>query len=359
MFIPPALLLNLVGGALFFYICTRLLEPFWQQTPQPVKERLAFVDFLKGASIAAVVLLHAVNLYPQYMWIQDYLWFAVPLFIFCTGYLLARKYPQEGNEKKYYSGMLLRIVIPYLLYAALNEVAVGFAQNGGLLPAKEIVLNVLLGMYNGGNLYFIPLIMQLYLIYPIARKMQQKMPAWLFVCIAVAFSIGVKWFDDAAQAGGWNSDPVSLVFFGRYFFFFAAGMYLAHMKYDAREATSGRFAAMGALCLLLILAKQALYLGYAYFYPLAILAFAYAAFEVLGKVPLGKNAASLVRVAGENSYAIYIFHAPFIYELRLMGAGWGWGGLAVACTAALIGGIMISKAAGKLVRLLKNAKRQA
>lgn len=156
----------------------------------PSFSRNAYIDTLRGWSIFGVVCIHFAGSFvtaDAYAWTPSF-WlglvlnqgfiFAVPLFVFLSGYLAASssKRPSLGE---YYAGRLSRIGLPYLLVSVLSFFLLNHYPEWEALPDAGSKVSWLLRrlLFTGvePTLYFIPLILQLYLLQPLLRAL----PGWL------------------------------------------------------------------------------------------------------------------------------------------------------------------------------------
>jgi len=306
-FFLPALLVGAVAIALY----TRLLKKYVVSGHDRDRERIGFFDFLKGIAILAIVAIHATAVFAQFKWANSFLWFAVPLFIFSTGYLLARRYAKPGAE--YYRSFAKRVALPYVIFClAVGVVAAAMATR---FDAATFAVDVLLGRLNGGALYFIPLVIQLYLLFPLLQKAGRRVPSWLVLLGAYAISIFFKLYDNAAQASAWNADPASLAFCGRYLFFFAAGMYLSHVELGKKAQKVA-----GASLIVFLLASALsintdLFPVYLYFYPLAALIIIAAAYHATEKA--AGALCNMLKETGKVSLFIYLVHPAVIFSTAM------------------------------------------
>ncbi len=152
--------------------------------------RNAYIDTLRGWSIFGVVCIHFAGSFvtaDTYAWSPSF-WlglilnqgfiFAVPLFVFLSGYLAASssKRPSLGD---YYASRLTRIGLPYLLVSVLSFFLLNHYAEWQALPDAGAKASWLLRrvLFTGvePTLYFIPLILQLYLLQPALRAL----PGWL------------------------------------------------------------------------------------------------------------------------------------------------------------------------------------
>ncbi len=152
--------------------------------------RNAYIDTLRGWSIFGVVCVHFAGSFvttdvhawsPSFflgLGLNQFFSFAVPLFVFLSGYLagVSRRRPALGE---YYLGRLTRIGLPYLLASLASFFLLNHQEAWRALPglgAKFTWLwQRLLFFGVEPTLYFIPLILQLYLLQPAL----QALPGWL------------------------------------------------------------------------------------------------------------------------------------------------------------------------------------
>ena len=114
---------------------------------------------------------------------QQLLNFAVPAFIFISGYWLSKK-PIESLEgyKEFLTRRLSRVLVPYFLWSFVY-IAYG-AVVTHKIDAGEILITLLTGRAPGVNYYwFIVLIVQFYIITPFLQHLNRRRYGLLFVII--------------------------------------------------------------------------------------------------------------------------------------------------------------------------------
>lgn len=184
------------------------------QKEQAERKRVASIDFMKGLAILLIVIIHASDL-TGFGFINDHIWFAIPLFLFISGLLLASRY--DTVDKRYYLNIVTRIIVPY----ALIILFINFGNGKGLLNLLE---QIFLGTANG-NYYFIPMIIQLYLLFPLLLKLKKYLSEWYVQAGVFLISYFFFYYDFIWQTPEWNSNPYSLAFCGRFLIFFTLGMF--------------------------------------------------------------------------------------------------------------------------------------
>jgi len=143
-----------------------------------VEGRIVFFDFARGIAITAVVLIHSIYLffekYPYFntFWlnnINNLSRFAVGFFFISSGALLTSGITKEK---------IVRVFVPYVIVCVIT----------GILQQKS--LNLIIGGIFRGDLlppyYFIPVLFQFYLIFPLLKKFRHK-KYFLFVSILISY----------------------------------------------------------------------------------------------------------------------------------------------------------------------------
>ncbi|NYZ77399.1 acyltransferase family protein [Candidatus Micrarchaeota archaeon] len=122
---------------------------------------------------------------------------------------------------------------------------------------QSIPVFLALGLANGGSLYFIPILISLYLIYPILLRLQ-KMIGWTnLLLLSLCFSAISEYANLQYNAALWNANPVSLAFFGRLLFVFTAGMALSKIDSNKMAGWLPASIALSVLFSLAILSRSA------------------------------------------------------------------------------------------------------
>jgi surface polysaccharide O-acyltransferase-like enzyme len=160
-------------------------------TPAPARPaRNAYIDTLRGWSIFGVVCVHFAGSFVTtdvFAWspsfhlgltLNQFFGFAVPLFVFLSG-LLAGSSTKVVSLGEYYRGRLWRVGFPYLVVSILSFFLLNHYVEWQALPslgARFTWLAQRLFLYGvEPTLYFIPLILQLYVLQPALKAL----PGWL------------------------------------------------------------------------------------------------------------------------------------------------------------------------------------
>ncbi|MCF7865861.1 acyltransferase [Candidatus Woesearchaeota archaeon] len=211
-----------------------------------INQRILFFDFIKGVAIVFIIMIHLIwFLDSNYVVLHEFFWFAIPLFILVSGILLGKKYESKITIKKFYYSMFERVFLPYALFVML--LIIFYKPN---LSFQGFLEYLFLGTANG-NFYFIPLIIQLYLLFPLILKYKKFIVSYLGLAVSFVFSFFMFILEYYLQTPNWNSNPYSLAFCGRFFFFFVFGIYFS--KFDLKSISFRKFMIPLAIYLLSVL----------------------------------------------------------------------------------------------------------
>ncbi len=291
---------EIIGVSLFlvfFYVISR----GWPQRQN--KERETFIDGIKGLAIVGVVVIHALTFYPQYAFLNTWLWAALAFFVLASGYVLHLQHAAALSLRDYSLKMLRRLVLPYVLLSILFLILQGTSL-------RAIPAGLLFGRANG-NYYFIPILLQLYVVYPLLRRYKAQVLSVVGFVLAYVFSLYFWNFHFQASLVQWNANEWSLIFAGRYFFYFLLGMYFS--QFTARtlpwRSTLGW---VGAYAIVSV--GMSLWLGWTYqtlLYPVAFFLFLALLF------PITERLWRPLVVLGPHTLLIYLLHSKVVYN---------WGG---------------------------------
>lgn len=318
----------------------------------PPSQRNAYIDSLRGLSIFGVVCIHFAGSFvttDTFAWSPSFYLglilnqgfiFAVPLFVFLSGYLAgaSRRQPALGE---YYLGRLTRIGLPYLVVSVLSFYFLNHYQTWQALPDSSTKLSWLLKrVFFVGvepTLYFIPLILQLYVLQPALRALpgafNRLLPA-LGVTRIVAFftaallvlhvTLGVLCYRGVLDYYTWGRPNV--LFWAFYFF---AGLHFKTLTATLTPQLVRRVAWVALACATAAMAWNFLRLTdrdvVGEHFERNLLDFAYVRPEMLiydlgivvaaaAGIVLGLNfRATLVSYLGRYTLEIYLWHILVLY----------------------------------------------
>ncbi|MBP2146268.1 peptidoglycan/LPS O-acetylase OafA/YrhL [Methanofollis sp. W23] len=201
------------------------------------------ITILRALAVLAVIAIHVSTYFMEMdsltllttlgMAVGIFSHFAVPLFIFISGFVLYHTYPGALDLRRFYQKRLASVLPPYLIFSTFY---LAFSTACALILSRAISLDLPQVLYHyatGGcffHLWFFVLIIQLYLLYPLivraynACAARGRTPALL----AAVFLLGVVYtlspLPEIPHLG------VATVCVG-YLFYFVLGM-AARNRYD-------------------------------------------------------------------------------------------------------------------------------
>jgi peptidoglycan/LPS O-acetylase OafA/YrhL len=311
-------------------------------------ERFTSVDWVKGLTIIAITLFHCYE--AVYGWpghdLFGYLWWGlvraymidisswesvsqgllkltglgyqgVHVFVILSGFLQMWT-SRERRTVQYYSRRFLRIYplywMAFLGVVTLNLVIYGspgatFIQLWGVFLGYAPLLSL------NPSFWFVMLIVQLYLLFPVLRAVMGRMKEWLFLFGTAVISV-VSLFLLARMR------PWAGFFVGGWLFEFSLGMVLA----NHRSGVEARLRGWGSILVSLLV--YLLGLGLSNFsqtwplgrpiYGVALTLFLWSVYNTLRGVDLLDGLNRLLVFVGRNSYAMFLINQPFIQEYYLL-----------------------------------------
>lgn len=216
-----------------------------------MEERLQAFDILRVAATLSVIAIHITAIYaavlPAAYFANQFVRYAVPLFIIMSGYLIYFTDSRKGfiPVASFYRKRVTKILWPYIIWTLVYTLF-SMYTSGSWPPLKAIGVtlgyNLLLGnaFY---HLYFLPIIFQLYLIYPLLRLLMKKPELLLIVALVMTLTGQTLFYLNKANVFGFYlSIPV-------WVFYFVLGMYV-YMKQEAiRELLCRHAAVLGMVWL--------------------------------------------------------------------------------------------------------------
>jgi len=217
-----------------------------------MKKRLREFDFLRAIAAISIIAIHvtarfAFNSRGAYFWNQA-MRYAVPMFIIISGLLLL--YTDMDSKKLNYFGFLYKrlkkILIPYILWTVAYIIYNQRHDLIGIWAAKQDFLadlcRCLLFGTGGAHLYFIAIIIQLYLLYPLLRMLVTKWPRIILSASLITTFV----FQTAVYL--WEIKLLTLaefvipyyIFFPTWVFYFVLGMYVSLNMKAWQDKLAGR-----------------------------------------------------------------------------------------------------------------------
>lgn len=217
-------------------------------------ERELNLDVLRSLSIIGVVLIHIIGASFQY-WHQGSLeWaffiatdqffrFSVPLFVFISGYTLYSKYNNNFKFWEFYTKRALRILPWYLLWSLIIYIYINISVVPGFVNYQFWKL-VLLGKVDY-HLYFVSMIIQLYILFPILlwlyKKLKLSFLVILFMLTAILYFVFTQDGRGIIQLPWRFYEQQQYLFFGTWVFYFVLGFVLADQALSSAKIFLKRY----------------------------------------------------------------------------------------------------------------------
>lgn len=203
------------------------------------------LDIVRTFGILAVIMIHATSaivatydhhatLYPLYVFLNTVSKFAVPVFIFLSGFVLFYNYYDKPFTAKtigqFYKKRMSKILIPFLLFSILYFGLTRYAQFGfvdlqtfiGYFTTEKFLKMLVFGK-TYTHLYFVVIIIQFYALSPLMLYAVKRVPvlgkhiAWI--------GLLVQWLFIYKVIGEFHlKSPGSYCF--TYMFYFTAGAFI-------------------------------------------------------------------------------------------------------------------------------------
>jgi surface polysaccharide O-acyltransferase-like enzyme len=120
--------------------------------------------------------------------------FTVPIFVVLSGFALAKSEEKRPfNLQIFFQRRLWRIVPPYILFTLLNIIGQSQFQKADWLERGQQILNLLTTGMGDYHLYFLGIIFQCYVLYPILRNI--VFTKWnLYILMLITFTLfSLRW----------------------------------------------------------------------------------------------------------------------------------------------------------------------
>jgi surface polysaccharide O-acyltransferase-like enzyme len=199
-----------------------------------MQKRLKEIDSIRAIAIISVIVIHVSGAYASgsrvAYYINQLMRYAVPVFVMLSGFSL---YYADMNRPwdsclQFYAKRLKKVFIPYIIWSLLY-ILYSWISSGKAPRVDSIPMTLLHGQASY-HLYFIIIIMQLYLLYPLLRVLFRKHAGHaLAVSFIISFYYQLRIYLSALNV----HLPAFHILFDDYMvlftwgFYFVFGMYLA------------------------------------------------------------------------------------------------------------------------------------
>lgn len=180
----------------------------------------------------------------SYIAIDQVMRFCVPLFIALSGFGLASKYGSSSiSWGEFLKRRVSKLIPPYLLWSFFFMVVLTAVpqwhqpfQLTGVLDVLNVVGYALLYGTADYQLYFIPLIVQLYLLFPLLSWLFNR-GKWFVSAVAFGFQVWLYWYIQSylspyIKPGFFGSDGPQYFWFFTWIWYFVLGIILAQPNFQ-------------------------------------------------------------------------------------------------------------------------------
>ena len=202
-----------------------------------MKKRYVEFDYIRVFAAISIIVIHATSryIYDSRMayYANQFVRFAVPLFIILSGLLLflsvaGRKLDALNFYKKRARKMIIPFVVWTAFYIVFSNISIIKAGKFGLYDFIALFLKGLIYGNGYDHLYFMTIIIQLYLLYPILNYLicRWQYPALIIsLVVTLSYQTGVYLQMLNILKLPWTPFPY-YEFFPTWIFYFVFGMYL-------------------------------------------------------------------------------------------------------------------------------------
>lgn len=301
----------------------------------PIKRR-DDLDILRAFAIIAVICLHVLSNFssfifrnpyniPLFFFADQFFRFSVPLFVALSGYTLSMRYENQIiNLKDFYLRRAWKILPQYFFWSLI---ILGFYSVVYKSPFNIYSLPTLLGYGKADyHLYFVPMIFQLYLIFPLLiwlwQKIKWKLVIFSFIYeLIIYIQVYLKNNSFFGYNAGWN-DQTLYMNSSYWIFYFILGISLINLKIKKLIKIGIIFMAIFTFLLAGIYSLKLYKLGFDPIYVnwfLKITVLAYATSFILAGISWTEKLLALPKIIvntfigiGKLSYIIFLSHTLVI-----------------------------------------------
>lgn len=206
-----------------------------------LSDRQIELDVIKAVAIIAVVLVHTISLSYTYFPRNGFGWsgllildqltrFCVPVFVALSGYGLGIKNMDIGRDYgQFFRRRVVKLLPWYFFWSGVIYFYIRFSDEWNHVEHFSLWKIIFVGKADY-HLYFVPMIVSLYLMFPILailiKKFGWRIILFLGVMQAVLYVFTSLEAEKIIKFGFSWGDQQQYLFFGSWIFYFALGIYL-------------------------------------------------------------------------------------------------------------------------------------
>lgn len=187
------------------------------------------ISYLRAIAIISVLIMHTTGdtaflhklntMTFTLIYIEELVRFAVPMFIFISGFVLYNKYKSELPMREFYSTRFLTILLPYIFFSIIYCLILSYPNLN-----YNFIINSIFNFNASGHFWYVKLILTFYIFYPVIITYYDTMKHYtgsyllfgIFSSILILFLF--SWF--VYQLNIITSNPI------RYLVYFLFGIYI-------------------------------------------------------------------------------------------------------------------------------------
>lgn len=246
---------------------------------------------------------------------------SVPLFVALSGYGLSQKYTvSHFHWGEFFKNRVLKLLPLYIGWSFFYYVTLRIVPQWSPNWQTSSIWQQLLWGEADYQMYFVPMIFQLYVLFPLLLALRKKWPKITFIG-AFVMQLFFFWFyqEQARKLIHVNwTDQLQYIFFGAWIFYFMLGMYLQQILTLVRKAPFGKATVLtGVLVAAYLMISNALHNINTGFDPIDALrstrftVMFYSSTMIVASVWLAmkiKKIPRIIQQIGIHSYNIYLGH---------------------------------------------------
>ena len=193
-------------------------------------------NLVRGWAILAVVLIHVLAYFPGIFDKSNYQWvmvaldqtarFCVPAFLIISGYGLSMKYDDEDVPWwKFVVDRSKKLLPSYLLWSMAAMLLMWMVPEWVYYNRPESIWTQLFFGQADYQMYFMPLILQFYILFPLIWRGRKKINLWLMAALVIQL-LAYSWFGKTEG----SSERFEYVISLSWIFYFVLGIWLAKIK---------------------------------------------------------------------------------------------------------------------------------
>ncbi|MFC0272240.1 acyltransferase [Metabacillus herbersteinensis] len=289
------------------------------------------IHYLRAIACLLVVLVHVSGIYfYQQGQFNDYTFFVnqigrfgTPIFALMSGFLLFNQVNNKGFQfKKFLSSRLTKIGLPFLIWSIFYLLIMYYFESANPFMREHIIVRFFLGdsFY---HLYFMSLVLQFYLIFPLIQLIRTKIGWFLLLLTSLILNVYfLKYFSLPANlTESWNLFLGDRALLFRWIYFFIFGGFLAYFWAEIHTFAKKNTKMMFLLLIIVVIGGYIEYKVYGSvasnrmmnFINIPILSISFIGLgDYLDRIKIIRKALTLL---GSLSMGIYLVHPLVIYSL--------------------------------------------